>query len=114
MRERPRAMAAAGGFTSVLCCFMAIGAVLPILPRYVHGPLHSGDVAVGVVVGAFALTAVFGRPIGGRLVDARGRRPIVVAGMLLSGIGGAMYFLPPGGFGPPPPPPVPGAGGGRG
>jgi MFS family permease len=99
MRERPRAMAAAGVFTSVLCCFMAIGAVLPILPRYVHGPLHSGDVAVGIVVGAFALTAVFGRPIGGRLVDARGRRPIVVMGMLLSGTGGAMYFLPLGVFG---------------
>jgi MFS family permease len=94
LRERPRAMAFAGVFTSVFCCFIAIGAVLPILPRYVHGPLGAGDVAVGIVVGAFAITAVLARPIGGRLADGRGRRPIVVAGMLLSATGGALYFLP--------------------
>lgn len=94
LRERPHLLAFAGVFTSVLWCFLAIGAVLPILPRYVRGPLHAGDVAVGIVVGAFAITAVVGRPIGGRLADARGRRPIVVAGMLLSALGGAMYFLP--------------------
>ncbi|MCW2990376.1 MAG: transporter [Solirubrobacterales bacterium] len=94
LRERPRAVAFAGVFVSVLCCFMAIGAVLPILPRYVHGPLGSGDVAVGVVVGAFAFTAVIGRPIGGRLADSHGRRIIVIGGMLLSALGGALYLLP--------------------
>jgi MFS family permease len=94
LRERPRVMAFVGIFTSVAFCFLAIGAVLPILPRYVHGPLGSGDVAVGIVVGAFAFTAVVGRPIGGRLADSRGRRVIVVAGLLLSALGGAMYFLP--------------------
>lgn len=94
LRERPRVVAFAGVFASVLCCFLAIGAVLPILPRYVHGPLGSGDLAVGIVIGAFAFTAVVGRPIGGRMADARGRRVIVVAGLLLAGLGGAMYFLP--------------------
>src|SRR3954451_10381142 len=87
-------MAFAGVFTSVLCCFIAIGAVLPILPRYVHGPLASGDVAVGIVVGAFAVTAVLARPIGGRLAGGRGRGAGVVARGLLSATGGAMYFLP--------------------
>lgn len=96
VRARPRVVAFAGVFTSVLCCFMAIGAVLPILPRYVHGPLAAGDVAVGVVVGAFAFTAIVGRPIAGRLADARGRRIIVVGGMLLSAVGGALYLLPAG------------------
>lgn len=94
LRERPNVTAFLGVFASVLFCFVAIGAVLPILPRYVHGPLGSGDVAVGVVVGAFAFTAVVGRPVGGRLADRRGRRAIVVAGLLLSALGGAMYFLP--------------------
>jgi len=94
MRARPRVVAFVGIFASVLCCFAAIGAVLPILPRYVHGPLDSGDVAVGVVVGAFAFTAVIGRPIAGRLSDARGRRIIVIWGMLLSALGGALYLLP--------------------
>lgn len=94
LRGRPNVAAFLGVFASVLCCFAAIGAVLPILPRYVHGPLGAGDVAVGVVVGAFAFTAVVGRPIGGRLADGRGRRAIVVAGLLLSALGGALYFLP--------------------
>ena len=96
LRPRPRVLAFAGIFGAVLCCFAAIGAVLPILPRYVHGPLGAGDVAVGVVVGAFAFTAVIGRPIGGRLADARGRRIIVILGMLFSALGGALYFLPAG------------------
>lgn len=87
-------VAFAGIFGAVLCCFMAIGAVLPILPRYVHGPLGAGDLAVGIVVGAFAFTAVIGRPIGGRLADSRGRRIIVIGGLLLSAVGGALYFLP--------------------
>ncbi|MEJ7786456.1 MAG: MFS transporter [Solirubrobacteraceae bacterium] len=94
LRERPRVVAFAGVFASVLCCFLAVGAVLPILPRYVHGPLGAGDLAVGIVVGAFAFTAVIGRPIGGRLADSRGRRRIVIAGMMLSAAGGALYFLP--------------------
>lgn len=94
LRERPRVVAFLAIFASVLCCFLAIGAVLPILPRYVKGPLASGDLAVGIVVGAFAFTAVVGRPIGGRLADSRGRRLIVVAGLVLSALGGAMYFLP--------------------
>jgi MFS family permease len=96
LRGRPRVLAFAGVFASVLCCFSAIGAVLPILPRYVHGPLGSGDVAVGVVVGVFAITAVVGRPIGGRLADSRGRRIVVIWGMLASALGGVLYLLPAG------------------
>ena len=67
-------VAFAGVFAAVLCCFLAIGAVLPVLPRYVHGPLGAGDVAVGVVVGAFAFTAVVGRP-DRRAAGRRARAP---------------------------------------
>src|SRR3954468_8052850 len=79
-RDRPAAAAFAGVFLATLLGFFAVGAVLPILPRYVHGPIGAGDLAVGVVVGAFAFTAVVGRPIGGRMADATGRRMVVVAG----------------------------------
>src|SRR4051794_14707647 len=75
---------------------MAIGAVLPVLPRYVHGPLGAGDVAVGIVTGAFAATAVIGRPVGGRISDTRGRRIVVVVGLLLAALGGAVYLIPAG------------------
>lgn len=96
LSARPRLAAFLGVFTSVLCGFLAIGAVLPVLPRYVHGPLGAGDLAVGVVTGAFAATAVVGRPVGGRLADARGRRVVVVAGLVLAALGGAVYLIPAG------------------
>ena len=83
-----------GIFTATLLGFLAVGAVLPVLPRYVTGPLGYGDVAVGIVVGAFAFTAVIGRPFGGRLADRRGRRPIVLCGLALASLAGLLYLLP--------------------
>jgi MFS family permease len=80
-------------FTAALLAFLAIGAALPVLPGYVRGPLHAGDVAVGVVVGAFALTAVVCRPLAGRQADVRGRRVVLVAGSLAMAAGGALYLL---------------------
>lgn len=75
---------------------MSVGAVLPVLPRYVRGPIGAGDIAVGVVVGAFAFTALVGRPLAGRIADRRGRRPAVVLGSLLACIAGFLYFIPAG------------------
>ena len=66
MRRSPRA-AFAGIFVVTLLSLMAVGAVLPVLPHYVRGPLDSGNFAVGVVVGAFAFTGLAGRPLAGRL-----------------------------------------------
>jgi len=79
--------------TSALLAFVAIGAALPVLPAYVRGPLHAGDVAVGVVVGAFAITSVVCRPLAGRRADAHGRRVVLVAGSLSMAVGGVLYLL---------------------
>ncbi len=89
----PSIAASAGVFVAALCAFMAIGAALPVLPGYVRGPLHSGDVSVGIVVGAFALTSVFCRPIAGRQADVRGRRVVLVCGALAMTVGGLLYLL---------------------
>ncbi len=93
-RRYPNRSAFAGVFAATLLCFLAVGAVLPVLPRYVTGPLGAGDLAVGIVTGAFAFSAVVGRPIGGRIADRRGRRVIVVAGLLLTAVAGLLYYLP--------------------
>lgn len=93
-RRRPRLAAFVGVFTGVMFCFLAIGAVLPVLPQYVKGPVRGGDVAVGVVTGAFAFSAVIMRPVGGRLADAHGRRVVVVIGMLIASVAGFLYLLP--------------------
>jgi MFS family permease len=89
----PRA-AFAGIFVVTLLSLTAVGAVLPVLPRYVRGPLDAGDFAVGLVIGAFAFTALAGRPLAGHIADLRGRRPVVAAGSLLAAIAGGLYFVP--------------------
>ena len=48
-----------------LLYFLSVGIVLPVLPRYVEGPLASGSVAVGLVTGAFGVGAVALRPLRG-------------------------------------------------
>lgn len=90
---RPGA-AFAGIFGVTFCGLLAIGAVLPVLPRYVHGPLDSGNIAVGVVIGSYAITGLLLRPFAGRLADHRGRRPTVLVGTALVAVGGFMYLLP--------------------
>ena len=99
-----------------LSYFTADGVLLPALPRYVEGPLGAGNVAVGIVIGAFSVSAFFLRPWAGLLSDRRGRRIVMVAGAsvfalsvlgylaatsvavlvamrLLTGIGDALFFV---------------------
>lgn len=99
-----------------LAYFTADGVVLPALPRYVEGPLRGGDVAVGIVVGVFSLSAFLLRPFAGASADRRGRRllmvvgaglfgvsvlgylvadsvPVLVAMRLLTGVGEALFFV---------------------
>ncbi len=94
MRRHPVMGAAFGVWLATLLGFLAIGAVLPVLPRYVKGPVGGGDVAVGIVIGAFAISAVVGRPIAGRLADLYGRKPVVLAGLLLMSVSGALLLVP--------------------
>jgi MFS family permease len=89
----PSRTASLGLFFAALGAFMAIGAALPVLPSYVHGPLHSGDLAVGVVIGAFAITSVVCRPLAGRQADKRGRRIVLVAGASALALGGVLYLV---------------------
>jgi len=62
------------------CYFLAISALLPTLPRYVEEELGGSGVAVGLVVGAFAVSAAAVRPTVGRLGDVVGRRAMSLAG----------------------------------
>ena len=91
--DRPGA-AFAGVFAVTFCGLLAVGAVLPVLPRYVDGPLDGGKIAVGVVIGAYAITGLMLRPFAGRFADRRGRKPAVLFGSLLMAVGGFLYLLP--------------------
>jgi MFS family permease len=95
-RFSPRHAAFAGIFIVTLLGLMSVGATLPVLPRYVKGPIGAGDVSVGIVTGAFAITGLACRPLAGHFADARGRKPAVLIGVLLTATAGALYFVPAG------------------
>ena len=76
-----------------LAYFTADGMLLPALPRYVEGPLGRGNIAIGLVVGAFSLSAFFLRPWAGGVADRRGRRVLMVAGASLFAVSVAGYLI---------------------
>ncbi|HSS40913.1 MAG TPA: MFS transporter [Solirubrobacterales bacterium] len=82
----------AGVFAGTFCGLVGVGSVLPILPRYIHGPIGAGDVAVGVVIGAYAVTGLLLRPVAGRLADTRGRKPTVLVGAMLVALSALLYL----------------------
>lgn len=117
-RKRPRLVTPAFLAVSLssLAYFTAEGVTLPVIPRYVAGPLGGGSLAVGVSIGAFSLSALFLRPWAGHFADRRGRRilmliggtvvaasflgysvapnvAVMVALRLLTGVGEALFFV---------------------
>ncbi|MEX2555915.1 MAG: MFS transporter [Actinomycetota bacterium] len=101
---------------STLGYFLCVGMLLPVVPRFVEGPLGGSDVAVGVTAGIFSLTAVLMRPFVGPPRDPPARRPLIVGGSaivaasvlayhladsiavllvfrLIAGVGEAMFFV---------------------
>ncbi len=83
-----------GIFAATMLNLIAVGALLPVLPLYVKGPLGEGDLAVGIVVGAYAVTGVIFRPVAGHLADSRGRRWVLILGSAISAVAGALLFVP--------------------
>jgi MFS family permease len=71
---------------SGLSYFLALGALNPVIPRYVDKVLGGGDVGVGIAVGAFALGAIMLRPIAGRIGDRFGRRVLMIVGAAIVGV----------------------------
>ena len=109
----PRFVAVA---VAALAYFTGDGILIAAVPRFVAGPLGAGNIAVGIVVGAFSVSAFFLRPWVGGLGDRRGRKPLMLigaglftvsvlgygissdpatlAGMrLLTGVGEAFFFV---------------------
>ncbi|HEV3226357.1 MAG TPA: MFS transporter [Acidimicrobiales bacterium] len=78
---------------SALAYFIAIGVLAPVLPRYVEDELHGGGTAVGIAVGAFAVSAALLRTVVGRIGDSRGRRVLVLGGGTVAGVSVLGYTL---------------------
>ena len=89
MAERSRLLTPAFLAVSLasLAYFIADGITIPILQKFVVGPLEGDRVAVGIAYGAFSLTALVLRPLAGSFSDRRGRRPLIVGGAALFAVG---------------------------
>lgn len=67
--------------------FVAVGITIPLLPFVVTGRFGGTELAVGLVFGASAISAILCRPALGWFGDLRGRRMLLVAGTVLAGLG---------------------------
>jgi MFS family permease len=73
--------------------FLALGSMLPTLPTYVEDELGGNGFEVGLVVGAFAVSAAVIRPWAGRFGDRHGRRILLSGGAFLVGVVTLAYTL---------------------
>ena len=72
---------------AALAYFIAIAAVLPVLPVYVENDLGGSSFQVGLSVGVMGLSAALLRPVLGAVGDRRGRRFVMMTGALIAGVG---------------------------
>jgi len=68
-------------FFSLFATITGVGIVVPLLPVYAR-TLGAGGFAIGLIFGAFSLSRVFFLPFFGRLSDRKGRKPLIVPGLL--------------------------------
>jgi MFS family permease len=74
-----------------LAYFLALGAVLPVVPQYVERELGGGSLEIGVAVGALFVGAVLLRPYVGRHGDRTGRRWLIVFGAATVAVSVLLY-----------------------
>lgn len=75
---------------AMLVLFTGFYLLLPTMPLYIKS-LGGTESQVGLVAGVFTLTAVVFRPIVGGLLDRYGRRPFMIAGLLLFVLSMGLY-----------------------
>ncbi|MDA1035821.1 MAG: MFS transporter [Chloroflexi bacterium] len=72
-------------FGSSVMMIMGASLVYPVLP-VIADALQIGEGQIGYVLSAFTFPAIFLSPVGGLLIDLRGRKQVLVASLLLSAI----------------------------
>jgi MFS family permease len=87
--SRPFALTMLAGFAY----FLLVGAMIPVVPRYVEDELGGDGLDVGIAVGAFAVSAALLRPWIGRMGDTHGRRVLVVGGGIVAGASLLLYAV---------------------
>ncbi len=68
-------------FFSIFATVTGVGIVVPLLPVYAHD-LGASGFFIGMIFGAFSLARTFFLPYFGRLSDLKGRKPLIIPGLL--------------------------------
>jgi MFS transporter, DHA1 family, multidrug resistance protein len=68
-------------FFSIFAAVTGVGIVVPLLPVYAH-ELGAGGLAIGLIFGSFALSRTLFLPYFGRLSDRKGRKRLIVIGLM--------------------------------
>lgn len=68
-------------FFSIFATITGVGIVVPLLPVYARS-LGAGGVYIGLIFGAFSLSRAIFLTFFGRLSDKKGRKPLIVPGLL--------------------------------
>jgi MFS family permease len=68
-------------FFAIFATVTGVGIVVPLLPVYAHD-LGASGFYIGMIFGAFSLARTFFLPYFGRLSDHKGRKPLIIPGLL--------------------------------
>ena len=78
---------------TVFLQWMGATAIVPMLPEYIRH-LGGSDALAGVVMASFFAAGVLSQYPIGRLADRLGRRPVLVAGLIIYGAASFSFLLP--------------------
>jgi MFS family permease len=75
-------------------CMLGFGAVIPMLPVYLHEQAGASSFITGLLVGLSSAFALLGRLLGGKTADRKGRRIALLLGMGFCATAGVSACLP--------------------
>ncbi|HEX3981993.1 MAG TPA: MFS transporter, partial [Acidimicrobiales bacterium] len=78
---------------TVLLQWMGATAIVPMLPEYIRH-LGGSDALAGVVMASFFAAGVLSQYPIGRLADRIGRRPVLMAGLVVYAVASFSFLLP--------------------
>jgi MFS family permease len=79
-------------FLSIFSAVTGVGIVVPLLPVYAHD-LGASGLYIGLIFGAFSLSRTFFLPYFGRLSDKKGRKPLIVSGLIAYTVVSAAFLF---------------------
>jgi MFS family permease len=71
---------------------LGFGAVIPMLPVYLHEQVGASTFVTGLLVGIASAFALLGRLLAGKTADRRGRRLALLIGMAFCAGAGVLYL----------------------